>query len=288
MLADARERRDRPPAVVDRLEHGNVLIVDKGIRGPTLTHIPRLEHLRVADVRGAHRPIRPLDRPGAAIDHVSKPVVIHARGRGGDASEPKTVRRGLVVRRRDEDVRKPVPVGPHLLADRLLVDVEHPLLVEDLHGDRPPSVRDHHGPRGHRIGNPVIEAGRASATAEQIAVPPPVPVAIDVRVARVVVSIPLQIDVGLLERELPRPGKTARVVAVGRITARRASVHRRGEVGDRGSRSEGGRGPVPVGARKAPCRSGRRARRQGAQAPGSSGRRRRRRAGGGRPGRHRR
>ena len=55
------------------------------------------------------------------------------------------------------------------------------------------------------------------ATAKQIAVPASVVIAIDERIAEVVVTVVMGVDVGLLERELPRPVVLRRVRAVGGI-----------------------------------------------------------------------
>ena len=113
------------------------------------------------------------------------------------------------MRGRDEDVAQPVAVGTDLCADPLLVDVEQALLVDDLDGHGLAPVGHDHRARRDRIGDVVVEARRVCAAAEQIAVPAAVVVAVDERIAGVVVAVVLSVDVRLLERERPRRRRIA-------------------------------------------------------------------------------
>ncbi len=90
-------------------------------------------------------------------------------------------------------------------ADLILVDVEQPLLVEHLDGDRPLADLNHHGPSADGIGDLVVEARRVVAAAEQVAVPAAVAVAVLVRIAVVEVTGVLGVDVRLLVGELAGP-----------------------------------------------------------------------------------
>jgi len=128
------------PNVVDRLQHGDVLVVDERIRGPALAHVCRLEDLRVADRRRSQRAVGPLDCERALVDQVADPVVVDAGGGLGDTAEAEAVGRRFVVRGGDEDVAQPVAVGTDLCADPMLVDVEQAFLVDDLDCHRSASV----------------------------------------------------------------------------------------------------------------------------------------------------
>ena len=153
-------------------------------------------------------------------------------------SEAHAVGRRLVVRGGDEDVAQPVAVRTDLGADPLLVDVEQTLLVDHLDGHRPTTVGDHHRPRGDRIGD-VIEVTRGvPAAAEQIAVPAAVVIAVDERIAGVVVTVVMSIDVGLLERELPRPVVLRGMRAVRWIATRHVAERRRRETRHRRAHAE--------------------------------------------------
>ncbi len=102
---------------------------------------------------------------------------------------------------RDEDVAEPVAIAADLGPDPLLVDVEQPLLVDDLDRHRPTAVGDHHRARRDRVGDMVVVARGVIAAAEQVTIPAPVAIAVDVRIAGVVVTVVLCVDVWLLERE---------------------------------------------------------------------------------------
>ena len=246
------------PSRLDRLQARHQLVVDEGVRRPALTQVRGLLGLGVADRRRA-RPARGLlDGRRRLPNHVVGEVCVDARRQLVDAGDPDRVRGRLVVVGADVDPVEVDTVGRDLLADPLEVDVERPLVVEHLHRDRSPAVRDDHRSGADAVGDVVVEARRVGAAAEQVPVPAPVAVAVDELVAEVVVARGLLVLVGLLEREVAGPVEGPGRVAVGRIVRQRSRA-RRGEA-DGGRADLERRGALPARRCRAPMRSDRRPR----------------------------
>ncbi len=108
------------------------------------------------------------------------------------------------------------------------------------------AVGDDHRARRDRVGDVVEVARGVAAAAEQIPVPAAVVIAVDVRIARVVVAVVLGVDVRLLERERPRTVVLRRMRAVGGIAARHVAERRRREVRHRRADAERRRPAVVV------------------------------------------
>ena len=249
VLPHARQGGDRGPVVRHRLHHGHQRVVDERVGGPALAEVRRLARFGVADVRRAHVRVRPLDRQRRARDQEVDEVPVGARDHVVLAAEPDRVGGRLVVGRGDLDVVEVVAVGGDFLADPVGVGVEQALVVDHLHRHRPAPVGDHQSPGADLVGDVVVVAGSARAAAERVPVPPAVVVAVDERVAHVVVAVALLVDVRLLEREVPLAGERSvrRRQAVGRVGLERARGRRGvaldgGAGSERGGRRQGGAG----------------------------------------------
>ena len=248
MRADVGEREDHFAALVARLHHREVLVVDVRIGGPAGLRVRGHRPVRHGQRRRPQGGVGGGDRARDAFDEEVEVVLVDAAarsaGRGGvfgefarvRAPEPDRIGRGLIVRARDEhaadhrverfDARANA-VHRHVeQADRVDRDERHALAVHPQH-DRlcPGTVATFDRCR------PVVLAAAACDVWRLIA---PGVVGVAVRVARRVAAEAVLVDVGLLERERARPGPQLRHL---------------GSAGAAG-RDEGGIGGLRVGGRR--------------------------------------